>query len=153
MIALDTNLLVYAHQSLTTHHREARKAIEAAAGRDSGFGVPVACIAEFWSVVTHTASIGRASTPEEAARFFRHLVEDAALSVLAPGPNFGERLAQTAADLAVRGARVFDLQIGLTALDAGATEIWTHDQRFVRIPGLRVVDPLRASSPRIQGGR
>ena len=39
-------------------------------------------------------------------------------------------------------SRVFDLQIGLTAFDNGAHEIWTHDGAFVRIPGLRVRDPL-----------
>jgi len=28
------------------------------------------------------------------------------------------------------------------ALENGATEIWTHDAAFVRVPGLHVVDPL-----------
>jgi hypothetical protein len=49
---------------------------------------------------------------------------------------------QIAEQLGVRGARIFDLQIGLTALDAGATEIWTHDAGFVGLPGLKVRDPL-----------
>ncbi len=47
-----------------------------------------------------------------------------------------------AADLGVTGVRVFDLQIGLCALDSGATELWTHDRGFVKIPGLAVHDPL-----------
>ena len=33
-------------------------------------------------------------------------------------------------------------QIALAALDNGATQIWTHDAQFVRVPGLRVVHPL-----------
>jgi len=51
-------------------------------------------------------------------------------------------LVQTAVDLGVSGPRVFDLQIGLCALDGGATELWTHDRRFVKIPGLIIPDPL-----------
>ena len=39
-------------------------------------------------------------------------------------------------------ARVFDLQIGLAAFDNGAHELWTHDRRFIRVPGLRVRNPI-----------
>jgi predicted nucleic acid-binding protein len=49
---------------------------------------------------------------------------------------------QTATQRNVRGARVFDLHIALTAVEAGAREIWTHDSDFVSVPGLRVRDPL-----------
>jgi predicted nucleic acid-binding protein len=52
------------------------------------------------------------------------------------------RLARAASDLEVRGSRVFDLQIALTALQNGATELWTHDRDFVSVPGLTVHDPL-----------
>ena len=45
-------------------------------------------------------------------------------------------------ELDVAGARVFDLQIALTAFENGAAELWTHDQGFTRVPGLRFVDPL-----------
>ena len=49
---------------------------------------------------------------------------------------------QLAAELRVSGVRIFDLQIGLTALDNGAVELWSHDEAFVRIPGLPLTDPL-----------
>jgi hypothetical protein len=64
------------------------------------------------------------------------------MTVLCPGPAFSARLLQTAVDLGVSGPRVFDLQIGLCALDGGATELWTHDRRFVKLPGLIIRDPL-----------
>jgi hypothetical protein len=47
-----------------------------------------------------------------------------------------------AADLAVSGTRIFDLQIALCAFEGGARELWSHDVRFVTIPGLRLVNPL-----------
>jgi len=89
MIAIDTNLLIYAHRAATPEHRGAR--------------------------------------------------------ILGPGPGFADRQLQLAIDLAVAGGRVFDLQIALCAIDGGATELWTHDTRFIKVPGLRLRDPLTRS--------
>jgi toxin-antitoxin system PIN domain toxin len=137
VIALDTNLLVYAHRSATPEHKAARAAIErAAASGEWGFAAPV--VAEFWSVVTHPLAAGRPSTPQEARRFLSSLA-DAGARVWSPGTGFGLRLAQLAADLRVSGNRVFDLQIALCAFEGGARELWSHDARFVTVPGLRLV--------------
>ena len=59
-----------------------------------------------------------------------------------PGVDFRIRLAQLAVELLVIGQRIFDLQIGLMALEGGATQRWTADRRFVSTPGLPVVHPL-----------
>ena len=143
MIAIDTNLLVYAHRSRTPEHARARKAIERASGDPSGWGMAAASVAEFWAVATHPASEGKPSTPKQAAAFIAALV-DAGAQIWLPGSGFGARLLQAAADLNIVGPRVFDLQIALTVFEGGATELWTHDARFVKIPGLRLHDPLIA---------
>ncbi|HVE65688.1 MAG TPA: hypothetical protein VNC59_03830 [Thermoanaerobaculia bacterium] len=52
---------------------------------------------------------------------------------------------ETADEMGIRGPRIYDLQIALTAFDNGATEMWTHDRAFVPFPGLRVFDPLELS--------
>ena len=62
MIAVDTNLLVYAHRGGLPEHRAARAALEQVAASSSGWGIPQTCTAEFWSIVTHPASTGRPST-------------------------------------------------------------------------------------------
>jgi len=142
VIAIDTNLLIYAHRSATPEHRPAQAAIEAACNSRTGCGIAAPTVAEFYSIVTHPAASGRPSSPEEAAAFLRSLQEDGGLAVWSQGAGFVDRLLQTAVDLDVRGVRVFDLQIALCALDGGATELWTHDARFVKVPGLRLRDPL-----------
>ena len=141
MIAIDTNLLVYAHRSRTPEHARAQKAIARAVGADSGWGMAAASLAEFWAIATHPASEGRPSAPAQAAAFVGALVQ-AGAQIWLPGPGFGDRLLQLAADLNVVGARIFDLQIALTAFEGGATDLWTHDARFVKVPGLRLHDPL-----------
>lgn len=56
--------------------------------------------------------------------------------------GFGSRLFAEAMASGIRGRRIFDWQIALTALANGATEIWTHDRGFRAPPALRVIDPL-----------
>lgn len=141
MIAIDTDLLVYAHRSATPEHRAAWAALESAANLPGGFAITLPSVAEFFGIVTHPASSGRPSSPGEAAAFLRAL-EEGGLAILGPGPGFAARLLQTADDLEVNGPRVFDLQIALCALDGGASELWTHDRGFVKVPGLALHDPL-----------
>ena len=144
MIAIDTNLLIYAHRAALPEHGRARRAIEGASRDPSGWGIPLPCIAEFWSVVTHPSSRGGPSTGEQAREFVAALVVGAGARLWMPGDGFWNRLTQLAAELGVQGARVFDLQIALTAFDNGASEIWTHDRHFVSMAGLRVRDPLNS---------
>ena len=143
MIALDTNLLIYAHRAATAEHRAARGAIEAALNSPGGCGIVLPSVAEFFSIVTHPTTSGRPSPPKAATDFLASL-RDSGVEDLLPGPGFASRLVQMATDLGVKGARIFDVQIGLCALDGGAAELWTHDGGFVKIPGLVIRDPLKA---------
>ena len=69
MIALDTNLLVYAHRSAIPEHKAARRAIERARQSGLGWGIVDAGLVEFYAVVTHPAARpppprpARSSTP------------------------------------------------------------------------------------------
>lgn len=142
MIALDTNLLIYAHRAGTPEHKAARAAIERAVNDEAGWGIPFPCLAEFWAVVTHPESPGGSSTPEQALSFLSRLLEDGDGRILFLGSASRLKSLEMAAKLKALGPRVFDLQIALTASENGATQIWTHDHRFVSMPGLKVIDPL-----------
>jgi uncharacterized protein len=141
MIALDTNLLIYAHRSSVPEHRAAMRAIEQAAADPDGWGIPFPCVAEFWAVVTHPASSGRPSKPREAEAFLKSLVA-AGAKILYSREGAMARLSTLAVRLDVQGPRIFDLQIGLACQEAGAREIWSHDRNFIAVPGLLVTDPL-----------
>jgi predicted nucleic acid-binding protein len=142
MIAIDTNLLVYAHRAAAAQHGLAIRALERAAGDARGWGFAIGSVVEFWHVVTHPSAAGRPSTPDEARRFVGNLARQGRARVWLPMPGLPDRLLDTAVRMGLTGGRVFDLQLALTALDNGATEMWTHDAAFVRVPGLVVVDPL-----------
>lgn len=84
------------------------------------------------------------STGEQAREFVAALVVGAGARLWMPADGFWNRLTQLAAELGVQGARVFDLQIALTAFDNGASEIWTHDRHFVSMAGLSIRAPLNS---------
>jgi len=142
LIAVDTNLLIYAHRRSQPEHLAAKRAIQKACDDIRGWGIALPCIAEFWSVVTHPASFGGPSTPQQAQDFLIALIQDAEASLWLPREGFGGRLTRLAADLGVQGPRIFDLQIGLIGFENGASEIWTHDRGFTALPGMSVYDPL-----------
>ena len=144
MIAVDSNLLIYAHRSATAEHGKARRALEAAAADPRGWGMALASVGEFFSIVTHPAASGRPSKPDDAREFLETLSASGGMQIWTPGTGFATRLLQLASDLQVVGVRIFDLQIALTAVDHGATELWTHDRDFVRVPGLRLRRPIDA---------
>ena len=142
MIAVDTNILIYAHREGCPEHGDAKRAIEKAAVSREGWGIPAPCLLEFWSVVTHPSSAGGGSKPGAARRFVDALVETAGAVIFASPAALGPRCLQIAEQLDIRGPRIFDVQVGLSALEGGAHEIWTHDAGFVAFPGLTVRDPL-----------
>jgi toxin-antitoxin system PIN domain toxin len=143
MISVDTNVLIYAHRSGVPEHSAARRVLQAAADDPRGWGISVTSVSEFWSIVTHPKAQGRPSKPAQAASFLRALTDSGGMQIWLPGRGFADRLTRLACDLEVCGVRIFDLQIALTAIDNGATELWTHDSGFIRVPGLRFTDPLR----------
>ncbi len=142
MIAIDTNLLVYAHRRGTPEHKAAQRAIERAATHRSGWGLPVPTLSEFWSVVTHPSCVGGPSTVSDASAFLRSLLRTGGAQLWVPRVGFSKRFLELAVDLDLKGPRIFDLQIAVIAFDNGASELWTHDKQFVSVPGLRVRDPL-----------
>lgn len=142
MIAVDTNLLVYAHRSGTPEHKAAIKSLEKAFSHPGGWGIAFPSIAEFWCVVTHPKCTGRPSRPEEAADFISTIITDGNGQIFLPSHGFAERVMPQAKAFKIIGARFFDLQIGLIAIENGAHTLWTHDTNFLKIPGLKIIDPL-----------
>jgi len=93
-------------------------------------------------VVTHPSCQGGASSPSKARLFLESLLNSGGGTVWLPSHNFYANFIDAGSDMAIKGAIIFDLQIGLIALENGASQIWTNDKNFASIPGLRVVNPL-----------
>ena len=66
MIAIDTNLLVFAHIPQSPFHRRAASLLAGLVASGSPWAIPAHCLAEFFSVVTHPKIYKPASTYKQA---------------------------------------------------------------------------------------
>jgi uncharacterized protein len=139
LIAVDTNILVYAHRREMPQHRAAERRLRGLALGAAAWAIPVFCLGEFTRVVTHPRVFRPPSTIEQALGALRALLESASLQVLMPGERYPALLAE-----AIRGGRaignlVFDAQIAAVCREHGASEILTLDRDLARFPGLRPI--------------
>ncbi|HZD16873.1 MAG TPA: TA system VapC family ribonuclease toxin [Actinomycetota bacterium] len=139
MIAVDTNILVYAYHSEAPQHATARAALKELAEGSVAWGIPVFAIGEFLRVVTHRLGpLRRPVNGAEAMRAIDVLVESPSARVLLPGRRFLPLLRDLILGGRVRGDLVFDAQIVAVCLEHGATTILTEDRDFRRFSGITV---------------
>ncbi len=146
MIAVDTNVLVYAHRGDAPLHKVALEKVQALADSGQRWGIPWPCIHEFLAVVTHPR-IYRPPTPLDLALdALAAWMESPTLTLLAEGPGHFERLSILARSGHVQGGRIHDARIAAICIESGVRQFWTVDRDFSRFPSLRAVNPLQASS-------
>lgn len=140
MIALDTNVLVYAHRSDSDMHAAARRAVETLARGRAQWALPWSVIHEFLAAVTRGH---RDPTPlEEALAVVERLLRTRRCVVLAEPADHLARFAKLAAAAGARGPLLYDARIAAVCLAHGVTELWTADRDFGRFPELRTRNPL-----------
>ena len=66
MIAIDTNILVYAHRRDSSFHQRARDCLQEHAQGDAAWAIPWPCVHEFLAIVTNPR-IFKQPTPVAAA--------------------------------------------------------------------------------------
>lgn len=139
MLAVDTNILIYAHREETELHQPAAAWLVTLAQGIQRWTLPVFCVAEFVRVVTHERVFSRPSTIAEAASFIEGLTDAPTCEVLQPGPDFLEQLFATARESEAAGNLIFDAQIAALCAEHGVNEILTNDADFWRFKDLRVL--------------
>jgi toxin-antitoxin system PIN domain toxin len=132
VIAVDTNILVYAHGEQFAKHPEARRRIETLAEGSSRWGIPSACLQEFLRVVTHSRVLTAPYSMSAAIAALGALLESPAVEVLLPGEHHWLYLAEAAEEADARGNLVFDAAIVAICRENGVTELLTEDRDFDR---------------------
>jgi toxin-antitoxin system PIN domain toxin len=142
LIAVDTNLLVYAHRADSAWHERARAAIRKLAEDRSRWAIPWPCVHEFLSVVTHPKIYQPASSLEQAIDQVEAWSESPSLSWLAEGDGYWHELRQAIVPARVVGPRIHDARIAALCSLHNVRELWTQDRDFSRFPDLRTRNPL-----------
>ena len=142
MIAVDTNLLVYAHREDSPWHTAALEAITGLAEGRSSWAIPWPCLHEFLAIVTHPR-IYRPPTPLGiAVDQVTAWLESPTLVPLAENESYWDVLRASLSTGKIAGPQVHDARIAALCLAHGVRELWTHDRDFGRFGALAVRNPL-----------
>jgi toxin-antitoxin system PIN domain toxin len=139
MIAVDTNVLVYAHRSDTPHHERAVAWLRHLAEGAVPWAVPVFCIGEFVRITTHRRVFDPPSTVAQALAAVDALLDSPSVRLLSPTPLHWPLLRAAIVAGGTHGNLVFDAQIAAVCREHGVDRILTEDRDFGRFPFLNTV--------------
>ncbi len=143
MIAIDTNILVYAHRRDSAFHQPAAECVRQAAEGASTWAIPWPCVHEFLAVVT-SPKVFKVPTPLPAALAQIHAWrESSTLRFLAEEAGYFEVFEGLVRTARIVGPKIHDARIAALALFHGAVELLTADRDFSRFATLEVRNPLQ----------
>ena len=142
MIAIDTNILVYAHRQDSTFHRRAQICVRTLAEGEGAWASPWPCVHEFLAIVTNPR-IFKTPTPVQAALAqVESWQASPTLRVLTEEDGYWPVLAGLVRSNGIRGGKIHDARIAALALHHGARELLSADRDFSRMAPLAVRNPL-----------
>jgi toxin-antitoxin system PIN domain toxin len=144
MIAVDTNVLVYAHRPDAPFHESARACIKGLAEGRAPWVIPWPCLHEFVAVTTHPRIFAPPSPLPVALDQVSAWLESPTLMVLAESGEYWPILTDLATTARAVGPLVHDARIAALCVLHGVRELWSADRDFGRFPGLTVRNPLLA---------
>ncbi len=141
MIALDTNLLVYAHRADAPLHQATREALRPLVEGERGdWALPWPCVHEFLATVTRPLWTSP-TTMADACAFIDQTLEAPALTLIGETLQHWSTLC-TMVERGVVGPKVHDARIAAICVDHGVRELWTVDRDFSYFPQLSTRNPL-----------
>jgi uncharacterized protein len=142
VIAVDTNMLVYAHRTDSPFHRRAAQCIGALAEGRNAWAIPWACLHEFFATATHSRIYNPPTKPAVAVAAISAWLESPSLHLLHEAPDHWNILRTLIETGQILGPRVHDARIAAICLGNGARELLSADRDFSRFPHLTVRNPL-----------
>lgn len=142
MIAVDSNVLVYAHREDSPWHSSAfDRMVQLAEGR-APWTIPWPCIHEFLAIVTHPRIYAPPTPLAKAIDQVEAWLESPSLVLVSESEDYWEVLRNILQTGRVSGPQVHDARIAALCQQHGVTELWSADRDFGRFPGLSVRNPL-----------
>ncbi len=142
MIAVDTNILVYAHRRDSPFYEPAHRCLTVLSEGRGTWAIPWPCIHEFLAVVTNPRTFLPPSTLDDASRQVDAWLSSPSLVVLAETGDYWPVLSATVRIGRVVGPRIHDARIAALCQLHGVRELWTADRDFTRFPSVTVFNPL-----------
>jgi uncharacterized protein len=145
VIALDTNILVYARQKDSARHAQALGLLRHLAEGDSPWAVPWPCVYEYIRVVTHPKLFRPPSDLTAVLDDLDVLFESPSIMMLGEGAAHRTHMRRMVLAGRARGNLAHDAHVAALLREHGVREFWTNDRDFRRFPGIVIRDPFDAS--------
>lgn len=143
MLAVDTNILVYAHRREAREHVRAAQVVRELAEGRASWAIPWPCVFEFFSVVTNTRIWRQAaSEPAQAVAQIEAWTNSPSVRVIGETEGFWSVLRELLERPRVRGSIAHDARIAAICLAHGIEALLTRDRDFSLFPELVVRNPL-----------
>lgn len=144
MIAVDTNVLVYAHRRESRVHSTAREIMRRLAEGRHPWAIPWPCCFEFLSVATNRRIWkDGASTSDQAWRQLEAWAASPSNRLIGETDDFPATLAPFIRRPRVHGGVVHDARVAAICLAHGVEVLLSRDRDFMLFPELRIRDPFR----------
>jgi toxin-antitoxin system PIN domain toxin len=144
MIAVDTNLLVYAHREDSPWHEPAAARIAELAEAREPWAIAWPCLHEFLAIVTHPRIYAPPTPLPAALDQVDAWLASPSLAVLAETDGYWPELRALLTDGRIAGPQVHDARVAALCRLHAVRELWSADRDFSRFGGLRVRNPLVA---------
>jgi len=142
LIALDTNLLVYAYRDESPFYLLSTEMLRPVIEGSAPWALPWPCVHEFIGVVTNPKIYKPASPLSGVFAFLDSLMTAPHLHLLSETPGYFEKLRELALSANLSGPRTHDARIAALCLHHGVRELWTADRDFSLFPQLKTRNPL-----------
>jgi len=142
LIAVDTNLLVYAHREDSPFHNAAFDRIADLAAGPASWAIPWPCVHEFLAIVTHPRIYAPPTPLTAALDQVSAWLESPTLVLLTESAAHWPTLRALLIEGRIAGPQVHDARVVALCRQHGVRELWSADRDFTRFAGLTVVNPL-----------
>jgi hypothetical protein len=142
MIAVDTNILVYAHRIEMKLHKQALEALEGLLAANDQWAIPWPCVHEFIAIVTNPRIFKTPTPLRMAFDVVRSWTQGANLYFLAEGEGYLALVEEISTAALLYGAKIHDARIAALCLHHGIKELWSSDRDFSLFPRLKLHNPL-----------
>jgi uncharacterized protein len=142
LIAVDTNILVYAHRIESEFYQPAVAAIRRLAESPEQWAIPWPCLHEFLAVVTHPRIFRVPSPIETAIAQIEIWRESPSLKLIGESGEYWRILGEFLTEGKIVGPKVHDARIAAICRAHGIRELWSADRDFSRIRGVKVTNPV-----------
>jgi uncharacterized protein len=141
LILVDANLLIYAIDRDSPHHKAAREWAEGVFSGSTTVGLSWGVILAFLRLTTRPGILRRPMSTEDALGFVDEWIGLDVVDVVVPGERHWQVFRNLLKAAGTAGNLTSDAHLAALAIERGAA-VYSADNDFARFPGLHHVNPL-----------